>query len=200
MPIETYQAVVTGNSAGQFVQTVWHFLLDNTSSLDPFSAAADLSEALDSTASVLGKMVSALPEDYHLLSLRIKRVSTPGGPTNIRLVFNNCPTDGERSGEQQSTQVNPCVIWIPQDDPDKLGRTFLPGASEDDIDQMQFSPALVTAIDEMITAFKTPADTPNASMNYQGVIWRKESSTRDIITNGYLSPLIGTQRRRLRPV
>jgi len=141
-----------------------------------------------------------LPADYKMLSSRIRRVGTGGGPTNVKLSWDNSSVEGQRGGEQQSAQVNPLIIWIGSVLPAKTGRTFLPGVSEDDLDEMIPAPSLVTAMEDFVVRHQTSNSTDNLGLEYVGCIWRREDSTQDIIAAGYVSPLVGTQRRRLRPV
>jgi len=105
---------------------------------------------------------------------------------------------GTRTGEIQAQQVNPLLILIGVNAPAKTGRVFLPGASEDDIDEGQVQAGLVAAME----AFGAALDagwTVTAGTG-KGGIFRRATKTVDPLGYYRVSPLIGTQRRRLKPI
>jgi hypothetical protein len=98
------------------------------------------------------------------------------------------------------------MIWIPTTAPNKTGRLFFPGVSEDDIDDMVLDPTLVTAYQTFATTW-IDGGTVGGVDEYHGAVLRKSAPpppivpvSSDLIAFGQVSPLIGTQRRRLRPV
>ena len=198
MAVETYESVITGYLANEFVQTVLHFTGPNTVGQPAYFRAKDLNDALVDALGPVMTFLDCLPEDYKASSIRSRRVSAGGGPTAVRLASTWDNSTGSRTGHISSSQANPLVIWIPTVTPNKVGKTFLPGVSEDDIDEMQLSSVLITAIESFIAAMTTPQALSADSM--QGSILRKTTHVGDIIDAGRISPLIGTQRRRLHPV
>jgi len=197
----TYETVFSGILAGEFVQTVMHWDLNEPGSPEaPFQVAKDLGTSLASAGGFIDKFTAALPTDYTMKSVRTRRVSDSGGPTHIVLQAAINAPEGQRAGDVQAAQVCPMMIWIPTTSPDKTGRTFMPGASEADIDEMQISSDLITALEDMIGGFIAGGTTDVLSIPYVGCIWRRGTSAADVVADGYVSPRIGTQRRRLVPV
>lgn len=198
MAVEVYEATVSGTLAGQFVQTVLHTNLDNASLDSPFMAASAIATDMLAPGGSVALFLLALPSDYSPTSLRVRRVAPTGGPTSIRLAaFFPSPTGG-RTGEISSAQVNPVVVWIPTTAPAKTGRVFLPGVSEADIDEMSLTQPLITAILAFANSWGSPQTAGANTMT--GCVFRRLPKLGDNIAAAYVSPLIGTQRRRLRPV
>ena len=198
MAVETYEAVITGYLANEFVQTVLHFTGNNTVGQPAYFRAKDICDAFVVDDGLLKKYVSCLPSDYKGSSLRVRRVSAGGGPTAVALASTWEDQNGNREGIISSAQANPLIIWIPTVTPNKVGKTFLPGVSEDDIDEMMLTDDLITAINYFITAMTT--DIALSADTIQGSILRRATHVGDIIDAGRISPLIGTQRKRLHPV
>lgn len=200
MPAECYELVVSGVLAGQFVQNVLHSTVDNTGSTPPFQMADELLQTWGLNGDFVSPWCDILPDDYKITSLRCRRVLTTGGPTQIYLGANLAEDTGQRTGQISSSQVCPLLIWIGNSAPSKTGRTFLPGVSEDDINEMQMQASLLTAMDAFGTVWRDGGTTVNLSYAWGGAILRRGGPSADPITAFRVSPLIGTQRRRLRPV
>jgi hypothetical protein len=198
MPIEAYECTLSGVLAGQFVQTVINVALDNTTPDPPYAAATAIASKMCAANGFVEKFTSTLPVDYQATSLRVRRVSAGGGPTAIFLQGSMIQSAGQRTGSISSAQVSPLVIIIPTTNPNRTGRIFLPGVSEDDIDQMALVAGLITDINSLISHMEA-GDTSASGVFVYGVL-RRALALVDPISAAYISPLIGTQRRRLRPV
>jgi len=198
MAVEVYECVLSGTLAGQFVQTVFHVNYNNGSSQPAFFAAKDIAEQLVAAAEWNSKFLACLPASYNATSMRVRRVGPSGGPTAIVLASAFDTAVGDRPAAISSAQVNPLVIYIPTTAPAKTGRTFLPGAAEDDIDDMVLSAGLIAAIDAFIAY--VVAGTTIAGGGLSFAVLRRATKTGDPIDAAYVSPLIGTQRRRLHPI
>lgn len=205
MAEEVYECTLSGNLHGQFVQTVWCLWYDNTTAMSSFGAALAIAQYL-STATVMDQFMGCLPEDYSATSLRVKKVMTGGGPTAIVLANTFSTSVGTRTGEISSAQVNPLVTWIGIDHPSNTGRTFLPGVSEADIDGMALSATLITAINTWIGSMKDPFTVSTTDDSHFCIFTRPRltpvviPAAFDKFLDGQLSPLIGTQRKRLHPI
>lgn len=199
MAIETYRVTVTGYLANEFVQSVFHFTGPNTAPEPAYLRAANLLNELNSPTGWLNYFLAMVPEDYKGSSISAQRVSAGGGPKAV-LLASLWAVDGvgQRSGNISSAQANPLIIWIPTETPNKVGKTFVPGVSEDDIDEMQLSGDLVAAIiafgDAHVAGVTVSAD------DIDGSVYRRASHDGDLIDFVRVSPLIGTQRKRLHPV
>lgn len=200
MPAECYELVISGILAGQFVQNVLHVNVDNSGSTAPYTVAQSVLDTLNGTETWFDTWCAALPGDYRCTSARCRRVLVTGGPTAILLGASMSQDVGQRAGSIQAAQVNPVLVFITTIRPNRPGRIFLPGLSETDCDDMTYTAGVLTVFNDLITkivgAFTLDTLTYAASF---GVL-RREIGASDDITAGRVSPLIGTQRRRLRPV
>lgn len=195
--------VWSGVLAGQFVQTVQHLEAEEPADNGAFVTAREIISPLNFD-DINNAFVGMLPSVYTLTSVRCRRVFPVGGPTAITLggLFANFA--GGRAGEISAAQVNPVILWIGETAEADLGKLFVPGVSEDDIDNMMLSAGLLTDIQIFIDAWIDGVTI--SAVNYSGSIAKRATapphnviSTREI-AYGQTSPLIGTQRRRLRPV
>jgi hypothetical protein len=207
MSAEVYEWVLSGVLGGQFVQTVQHVAVDRVGTPTAYAMARLLALTFADESNLIALMCGCLPTDYHPTSIRVKRVLPTGGPTCIVLAGVFATSAGVRTGSISSAQVNPVIVWIPTDHPAKTGRLFLPGVSEADIDEMQLVSGLVTAINDLCTFYQQDQPINDSSEEFHGCVLRKHVVSGhtvplegDDIEAGYVSPLIGTQRRRLHPV
>lgn len=200
MPTETYQAVLTGNISGQYVQTVTHWNVDNSGSVDPYTMAEDIANGLGGASGWIDLLMAVTPAGYTATSVRVRRVSAGGGPTAIKLGPTFTDFTGDRTGAIQSYQANPVVIWITTPNPAKVGKIFIPGLSETDADAGAYTSGFATAVGSFITGSIAVFNTPSSGDPYQLVVWRRQTSAANDVTAGRLSPMIGIQRRRALPV
>lgn len=200
MAVESYELVVSGTLAGQFVQNIFHVNVNNTTDLNPYLMAETILDAMDVTAGFVERWLDCLPESYVITSLRARKILATGGPTAIRLAGALTATTGTRTGAISSAQVNPVVVWITNIRPNKPGRTFMPGVSESDIDAMVYSSGLLTALDNFISTMAAPFTVGSVPDDASFGIYRRSLSASDDIYAGRVSPTVGTQRRRLHPV
>lgn len=200
MSLETYELVVSGTLAGQFVQTIWHVNVNNTGSTHPYTMAEDILATLDATVSFFDKWCDLLPTSYLITSARCRRILSGGGPTAILLGSALSDSSGNRTGNISSAQVNPVLVWITDPRPDRTGRTFVPGISETDIDAMVYTSPWIAVAQLFITALTGgfTTDTSGDSANFG--VYRRILNVSDSIDFGRISPVVGTQRRRLHPV
>lgn len=200
MANEAYELVISGTLAGQFVQNVLHVNVANTSDDPPYEIAGDIIDTLDATIGLTAAWCDILPTDYALTSIRCRRVLVTGGPTAIRLGSALAEDAGQRTGTIQSAQVNPVIVLLTTLRPNRPGRIFVPGISEADLDAMVYVSGYVLAVDALIVLIHTGFTLDNAGYSASFGILRRAIASSDDIMGGRLSPLIGTQRRRLRPV
>jgi hypothetical protein len=198
MAVETYEVVWSGTLAGQFVQTVQHVKATIATPVNPFASALLIAQDIDG-GGINAAFMDCLPDVYTLTSIRVRRIDGGGGPTAILTGGALAVTQGGRTGNVSSAQVNPVIVWIPTTSPDKVGKLFVPGVSEADIDNMVLVAGILTAYQTFVTAW-IAGGTLGGVDSYVGAVWRQTALLTDVIFAGQVSPLIGTQRRRLRPV
>lgn len=203
MAIRAYEVVFSGVLAGQFVQTVQHLQGDEPADNGAFVTAREII-SVTNFDDLVENFLSCLPEPYTLTSVRCRRVFPVGGPTAITLAGLYSGMAGQRAGNISAAQVNPVILWVGATSEADLGKLFLPGVSETDIDNMALSGALIAPIVEFIDAWIDGVTI--SAVNYSGSIAKRATSPPHNIVSvreiayGQVSPLIGTQRRRLRPV
>ena len=203
MAIRAYEVVFSGVLAGQFVQTVQHLQADEPADNGAFVTAREIISVTNFNGMVTSLM-DCIPEPYTLTSIRCRRVFPTGGPTAITLggLYNDFV--GLRAGEISSAQVNPVILWIGETDEAALGKLFIPGVSETDISNMALAGGLVTALNAFIDAWIDGITI--SAVDYVGSIATRATSPPHNVVSvreisfGQVSPMIGTQRRRLRPV
>jgi len=206
MATEVYEVILSGNLAGQFVQTVQHVKVNRSAITTQFQCAVELNHELMENGTWLSPFLDCVPSDYEATSSRIRCVNPTGGPTAISLKNALVAFAGTRAGEISSAQANPCAIFIGTTSPAKTGRLFFPGVSEDDIDEMALDATLVTNMQTFINALIVGGTISGTGDTWVGCIARRAAgpphnvTSGDTIDAGYVSPLIGTQRRRLHPV
>ena len=206
MATETYEVIWNGTLAGQFVQTVQHVQAEIATPVNPFASALLIAQDINNNG-IQAAFIACLPVDYLCTSLRVRKVSGTGGPTAILVQSDLAAFTGLRSGSISSAQVNPLMIWIATTTPEKTGRLFFPGISEDDIDDMVIVAPLI-AIFQLFSVAWIAGGTLGGPDTYKGAIFCRArplevppvAASTDLIFAGQISPLIGTQRRRLHPV
>lgn len=203
MAIRAYEVVFSGVLAGQFVQTVQHVQADEPADNGAFVTAREII-SVTNFDDMITTFMEALPEPYTLTSVRCRRVFPVGGPTAITLAPLYTNFNGMRAGGISSAQVNPVLLWIAATSESDLGKLFVPGISETDIDAMALTAGITAAYVAFIDAWIDGITI--SAVDYVGSIATRATapphnvvSVREIAF-GQVSPLIGTQRRRLRPV
>jgi len=200
MAAETYELLISGTLAGQFVQSVFHINVNNVGDEHPYEEAGDILNTLSATTNFFNVWTGVLPTIYTITSARCKKILATGGPTNILLGVELSDSVGQRSGHISSAQLNPVLVWITDPRPDKPGRTFLPGISETDIDEMVYTGPWIAAAGNLISNITQPFTLDGSSDPANFSVYRRALNAADSIDFGRISPVIGTQRRRLHPV
>lgn len=207
MATESYEWVLSGILGGQFVQTVQHVQCEIATPVNPFATALAIAQEFTAPGNVLESFMACLPSDYQATSIRVRRVLPTGGATAILVASDfGMSQVGMRTGQISSAQVNPLIVWIRTLSPEDTGRLFLPGVSEDDIDEMMLNVSLVAAINQFCAEYAL-GGTIGGVDSWKGAVLVRQPPPgpatpvlTDPIFAGQVSPLIGTQRRRLRPV
>ncbi len=200
MANETYELIVSGKLAGQFVQNVLHVGIDNTGATDPFVIATAILTKFNTSGQFVDKWTDMLPAAYTLTSLRCRKILPTGGPTNIILQGSLVSDTGARSPGIGVATTSPLIIWLTALRPNKPGRTFIPGVAEDDLDGGVLSGALLTAMGSFATYWGNGGTLTSPAYSWDGQVYRRAIAAGDAISNYRVSPIIGNQRRRELPV
>ncbi len=202
---ETYEVILSGKLAGNFVQSILHVNV-TVASVDPWATAVDLLTSFLGSGELNENWCDCLPTDYIMTSMRARRILAAGGPTAILNQADLVVSQGQRSGVVSVSSNAPLLIWIPGTDPAKTGRTFLPGVSETDIAGNILTAPLIGAMAALGSYWATGGSTGGGD-TWGGAVYRRPQPlhvppitalSRDI-QNYRVSPTIGTQRRRQKP-
>ena len=195
MAIGLYRTEWRGNLMGQFRENVLHFRIDPEPAANPFDTATALLVALNATFKPL--WLAMLPADYTLDAIICRRLGPTGGPYAID-DYQPGAEVGSRSGESVSEQLCPCVTLIPPMGTKSAGRCFLPAVTKTDIQLNVYTNGYRTAVSN----FFTPAI---AGFSVSGgtatlAIFSRKTNTSSNIATFNLSPALGYQRKRARPI
>jgi len=199
MSLQTYQLVITGNCAGQFVQNVMHYRVDDSSFANRLLSAKGLVEGWEA-AGKLGDFLDALPGPYIFLSVKARCITGGGGPEYISLI--DTGTTGARGSSVQTSSAGPVVLWHTDGPNRSTGKTFLAGIAVGDVEGGEISAsarsAFLTAMQSYLTSFPTVGGTtPQADFC---IAKASDPTTRYLITDALIGKDVGKQRRRQLPV
>lgn len=200
MSTEVYEVIPTGTLSGQYVQNVMHVNVDNTAATAPFTVANAILTKFNGASQWVSKYCGMLPDSYNMTSIRCRRVLPSGGPTAIILQGQLTESTGGRSGQESASATSPLIIWLTDLRPSKTGRTFVPGVSEDDCDQNQLQSGVLADLIAFANYHLTGGTLTSPTYSWNGSILRRGQNTADEITAARISPIIGVQRRRQRPI
>lgn len=197
MAAKTYQVVIAGTLAKQSVANVLNFELEQGDN-DPVQMATALGTALQ--VAFLDAYVACLPVSYVMTSLKLKRVSLPGGPTVV-VIFGPTDFNGQRTGKVSTTSAGPVILAQGVRTTKFLtGKIFLPGVSETDIDENVFTGALLTVLNAFIDVLKVPITLAGGLGEAEYTLYDRKLKVNYAATNYKVSLKPGTQRRRLVPI
>jgi len=194
-----YEVRVSIVCGGQFSQIVHNFVIDLATPPDDVTAARQLRDTLDDggVASYFQKLRNCLSEDAFISAVRVRQVGPTGGNT-VTIAFEPADLPGLVAEPIAPLQVAGCVIFVNSVDPDRTGRTFVPGVPQTYCDGSRWTSAAVVAYqafgDRLIGGFTAALGTFNA------VMLDRATKTGPVIDGCYVSPKLGTQRRRELPV
>lgn len=199
MANQTYQLVVSGNLAGQFVQNVFHYRMDDDSFANRLLAAKGLSDGfIAATCDEL--FLDMCPFPYEMLSLKTRCITGGGGPEYIDLSVSG--QNGTRTGTVQTSSSGPVILWHTDGPNRSTGKTFIPGISASDAEGGEISAAAKTAILAAAVDFLQPftavgGGTPECRLCIPKA---NDPTTRYLVDAAMIAKDIGKQRRRQLPV
>lgn len=199
MAQETYRLIVTWRSADQFAQNVLHYRMDDAAFASRLLAAEGLILGW-LNAEVHFTLLNMVPAACVMKSIRARRITNGGGPEFINVSVDG--EDGERTGIMQTSSVGPVIIFNTNGGPRRVGKVFLPGISDTDVEGGEITQALLDVIQDgannMMNEFPAVGGgTPQCLL----VIPRSnDPSVRSLILQAQISKNTGKQRRRQLPV
>lgn len=197
MAQQVYSLIASYKSGGQFAQNILHYQFDDSSYGDTAAAALALCNAFD--AANTAKLQAILSTVTQILSYKSRNVTAGGGFEAIKLLG---AIFGSRTGNLSVTAPSPVAILFPTGNAKPRGRCFLPGVTDTDLVDGEFTTAFRNQCVTQFALFvntltlsggATPVATP--------VIFSRKTvpGTPYAVEYARLSDLVGTQRRRQRP-
>lgn len=200
MAFEYYKSAIGFSCAGNFAAIVQHWGVDTPTGAGPFSRAKSLVAAMESPvagSAYLPAIADCLADDCFISSVRIAKV-TAGGGNQYAKVFAPGDHPGDFGGNIDAAQVAGCIIWLSAGDAGLTGRTFLPGVSEDGIDNGRFNGSYFGALDDLVDIVIPGIQATTGT--YLPFIKHGSPAAFKQIVHGRLSLTAGTIRKRLKPV
>lgn len=198
MADKIWQVVLTWKSVDQYFQNVLHYRVTEGGSFTDIQYANDIADAFE--AGPLSAFLDCLSSTTELRSARIKRVSTPGSPTRIR-VYAAGTNPGTRSAHINDTSIG-VVLEFPVNLHAKnvTGKVFLGGIADADIVDNAPVGALVTVIDTLATQLLAPMALTVTGTTAKYTIYNRTFQVDTIPASHSIGTHLSSQRRRLVPV
>lgn len=200
MAFEYYRSTIAFSCAGNYAAIVNHWGVDTPTGAGPFARAKSFINALESPVgglSILELLTELLAEDCFISSARAAKVS-PGAGNAFAKVYTDADYPGIFTGNMDAAQVAAMTLWFTGGDASLNGRTFLPGVSEQALDNGRFvsdyKDALSNWRQQMLDGIESSVGTFMPFLKHGS----PASYTQIIHAGNSLTP--GTQRKRLRPV
>lgn len=197
MATNIYSLVVTYNAGGQFAQNVLHYQFDDSSFTDTASAAAALIAIFDSTNTT--KIRAITPSQTSILSYKARSLTTGGGFESIKLIT---PAAGSRTGNLSAIAPSPVIILFPTGNARPRGRTYLPGVTDTDLVDGEFTTAFRNTVGTNLVIWTAPLTlSGGGSPIATPVIYHRKPAPAVgyVIEYARLSDTIGQLFRRQKP-
>lgn len=197
MAVHTYSLSPSYICGGQFAQNILHYQFDDSGFPDTASAALALINAFDTANTT--HLKNLLPGACSITSYRSRGVTMPGGFEAIKLTG---ATNGLRAGALSCTAPGPVAVMFPTGNAKPRGRCFLPGVTDADCFDGDYTNGFRTNFTTHAVMFVNPITlTGGGSPVATPVILSRKTSPGSSYTVEYvrLSDMVGTIRRRQRP-
>lgn len=197
MAIHLYSLTASYNCGGQFCQNVLHYQFDDAGFTDTAAAALSLINAFDAANTAKLKLI--LPTVTQILSYRARGITMPGGFEAIKLLGAQF---GARTGALQVAAVSPVMVLFPTGNAKPRGRVFLPGVTNTDLVDGEFTNTFRGVITTNQVMFINTINLVGGGSPVATPVIASRKTTPPsayAIEYAMLSDLPGTQRRRQRP-
>jgi len=183
--------------SGQLAACVFNYKIQDPTTTDDFLLASQLVAAIDDggAASWVLKLMQCMSNQALLSTVRARQFQPTQGNTAVA-VFQATDYPGAIASGINTQQIAACINWIPTTTGPAMGRNFLPGVPENALESSRWEDAYIDIIqafiDQHLTGFSVAAGI------FLPIVWDRENEIASSIDDGYLSPKVGTQRRRER--
>lgn len=185
--------------AGQYAMNRFDYRIIDPSTTDDWVLAKELVNVIDDGGALSWTTKNNLiRSNQSFISAFRARQFAPTGGNTCSFVAEPSNFPGARLSGINTQQIAACINWIPTTSGPKMGRNFIPGIPEDALLGSRWEDDYVTAVDEFIAKHLSGFST--VSGVWEPIIWNREDETAALMSEGYLSPKPGTQRRRETPI
>lgn len=195
MATENYLLSIGGIAGASFNECVLCFQSAGLSSNDTLDAAGDLINAFNAHAAT--EWLACLPGTYFLQTLTARRAFPKPSAT---AVAQNQPftVGGTVAGDMTSLSLCPSVFLVPPMTVKTGGKIFMPCVAQSQIVDNTYAAGYVTAIDALMTKLTTGL--AGSGTSWKLAIYSRKNISASLVLSWVLSPRIGFQGRRRKPV
>lgn len=192
-----YQLIISGRCAGQLIQNVIHYNCSESGTSTAFERARALIDAW--VAGVQTDWLAPLATDFELTSLKCKKVSGVGGPTAIAVYpTGTAPGTGDSvCGDTANAALLEFPVFL--NGKNVTGKIFHAPIPKTMITDNTLNATVVTQETTLLTTLGATITLAGALGTADHVIYHRATQVGAIPMGNQVSPLIGTQRRRLHP-
>ena len=190
-----YRLDIRGNLAGQYRENVIHMQGVGITAVSPWNDAKEVLVAWNATFKSL--WLDMLPPDYQLDAVVARQLGPVTGPYHI-FDYQDGAEVGQAGTEAVSEQLCPCITLIPTLGVKSAGRIFLPAVDKADYQLNVPTSGFKTRVTAFVNAMIAGVTFLSGTVSI-GIYSRKLNTMNNDSTYS-LSPLVGYQRRRARPV
>lgn len=194
-----FECTFSGALNGQFVQNVLHMQVELEDTPDDWFLVA-YALALGVGSDLGGLYLDCLPETYVFSSIRCRAI-TPAASATATFLISSSSNHGTRAAEFSTYVEGPLLTFPVVLSRPVLGKIFIPGVAEEDIEYGILSDSLKFALSTLnvglISGGSFTGDDPGT---YKYCVANGAKTDWKVPSAGVISPTIGTQRRRARPL
>lgn len=195
MPDELHRVEWRGNLKGQYRANVMHWRILGATNDTPYDNALQLTSFIHS--SIVPLFLDTLPDDYSLDAILVRRIGPTAG--NYAAVdYAPLSQPGSRTGPAVSEQLCPCITMIPPMGTKSAGRMFLPAVAKGDINLNVYLAGYITVVNALMAGMVTGGSVAGGTASI--CVFSRKLNTVSAVLDYHLSPVLGYQRRRARPV
>lgn len=195
MATENYVLSIQGINSQSYNECQLCFQSAGLSSTDTLDAGGDLINAFAAHLSAL--WLACLPGSYFLSAVTARRAFPK--PSAVAVAQQQAfALSGTRAGSSTAYNLCPSVFLVPPMGIKSGGRIFMPAVAQADVVDNGYLGSYVTAIDAMMTAATTGL--AGSGTNWKLAIFSRKNVSASLVQSWVLSPRIGFQSRRRKPV
>jgi hypothetical protein len=195
MANRVFQLSIQGVVNAAYRETVLHFQSTGTNDNDTLAAAESLCNGWD--AACRTKFLLTLPPTYILVRITARRVALKPSATGCKW-YGYGLAPGVRGSDCTANQTCPSVFLVPTMGTKSGGRIFWPCIPQADLTDSAPSAGWQTVLNNAVNQFVTGFT--NAGITWVLGIFSRKLGTVSNVSAHQLSPVVGFQGRRRKPV